>query len=206
MITTRRSDGFVNTENARGGVDVLERKTLTNSEAVPAREESMEEAKARMQRNLDRLLNYDRYSEMEAEAQANAVITDAPIIEQVAEPVAHSDEDIRPTTTTTQFIDGDPQIFNDAEKSKEDRKSAYKLNSKGKLVVVLYALVVTVILALIVLNTGVLKSLSKDITALDETYRAQVSAIAAQQAEIAEISSDAYISEIAESEFGMILK
>ncbi len=204
MITTRRSDGFVNTENARGGVDVLERKTMTSSEAVPAREESMDEAKARMQRNLNRLLNYDRYSEMEAEAQAAAVI-DAPI-EQVAEPVARSEEDIRPTTTTTQFIDGDPQIFNDAEKSKEDRKSAYKLNSKGKLVVVLYALVVTVILALIVLNTGVLKSLSKDIAALDATYKAQVSAVAAQQAEIAEISSDAYISEIAESDYGMILR
>lgn len=202
MITTRRSDGFLNTENARGGVDVFEKRTYANSEVAPEREESMEEAKARMQRNLDRLLNYDRYSEMEAEEKA-AVITDAPV-EEKEEVVAYSDEDIRPTTTTTQFIDGDPQIFNDAEKSKEDYKSAYKLNSRGKLVVVLYALVVTVILALIVLNTGVLKSLSKDIATLDATYKAQVSAVAAQQAEIAEISSDAHILNIAENEYGMI--
>ena len=69
-----------------------------------------------------------------------------------------------------------------------------------------YALVVTVILALIVLNTGVLRSLSKDIAALDATYKAQVSAVAEQQAEIAEISSDAYISEIAENEYGMVLR
>ena len=203
MITTRRSNGFDTTESARGGVDVLERRASINTETAPEREESMEETKARMQRNLDRLLNYDRYSEMEAEE--TAVIADAPTEEKM-ETVAMSDEDIRPTTTTTQFIDGDPQIFNDAEKSKEERKSAYRLNAKGKLVVVLYALVVTVILALIVLNTGVLKSLSKDIATLDESYRAQAAAVSAQAAEIAEISSDAYIARFAESELGMILR
>lgn len=203
MITTRRSNGFDTTESARGGVDVLERRASINTETAPEREESMEETKARMQRNLDRLLNYDRYSEMEAEE--TAVIADAPT-EEKTETVAMSDEDIRPTTTTTQFIDGDPQIFNDAEKSKEERKSAYRLNAKGKLVVVLYALVVMVILALIVLNTGVLKSLSKDIATLDESYRAQAAAVSAQAAEIAEISSDAYIARFAESELGMILR
>lgn len=202
MITTRRSNGFDTTESARGGVDVLERRTAINSEAVPEREESMEETKARMQRNLDRLLNYDRYSEMEAEN--SAVMDDAPVEE--TETVAMSDEDIRPTTTTTQFIDGDPQIFNDAEKSKEERKSAYRLNAKGRLVVVLYALVVTVILALIVLNTGVLKALSKDIATLDESYRVQAAAVSAQAAEIAEISSDAHIAQVAETELGMILR
>lgn len=202
MITTRRSDGFVNAEHARGGVDVLERRASKNGDTVPAREESMEEAKARMQRNLDRLLNYDRYSEMEAE---NAALNDA-AVEEKAEATVHSDEDIRPTTTTTQFINGDPQIFNDAQKSKEVVGNGYKLNGKGKLVIALYALVVTVILALIVLNTGVLRSLSKDIAALDATYKAQVSAVAEQQAEIAEISSDAYISEIAENEYGMVLR
>lgn len=202
MITTRRSNGFDTIESARGGVDVLERRASVQSETVPEREGSMEETRAKMKSNLDRLLNYDRYSEMEAEAAAK--VQDAPV-EEKAKTVAYSDEDIRPTTTTTQFIDGDPQIFNDAEKSKEERKSAYRLNGKGKLVVVLYALVVTVILALIVLNTGVLKALSKDIAALDETYRAQAAAVSAQKAEIAEISSDAYIAQIAESELGMIL-
>ena len=202
MITTRRSNGFDTTESARGGVDVLERRASVQSEVAPEREESMEETKARMQRNLDRLLNYDRYSEMEAE---EAVAESCAPVEEKAEATAYSDEDIRPTTTTTQFIDGDPQIFNDAEKSREDRKSAYKLNAKGKLVVVLYALVVTVILALIVLNTGVLKSLSKDIAALDASYKAQAAAVSAQAAEIAEISSDAYIAQIAESDLGMIL-
>ena len=203
MITTRRSNGFETADTLRGGVDVLERRISNVSEA-PVREESMDEAKARMQRNLDRLLNYDRYAEIEAEERATA-IADAPV-EEKAETVAYSDDDIRPTTTTTQFIDGDPQIFNDAAKSKDESKNAYKLNGKGKLVVVLYALVVTVILALIVLNTGVLKALTSDIAALDESYRAQAAAVSAQAAEIAELSSDAHVAQVAESELGMILR
>lgn len=202
MITTRRSNGFETADTLRGGVDVLERRISNVSEA-PVREESMDEAKARMQRNLDRLLNYDRYAEIEAEERA--AVADA-TVEEKTETVAYSDDDIRPTTTTTQFIDGDPQIFNDAAKSKDESRNAYRLNGKGKVVVVLYALVVAVILALIVLNTGVLKALTSDIAALDESYRAQAAAVNAQAAEIAELSSDAHVAQVAESELGMVLR
>ena len=198
MITTRRQERYSTTDNSvRGGVDLLERE-MSYEPVAPAREESMEEAKARMQRNLDRLLNYDRYSEMEAEEAA--VIEDAP----QEEIKAYSDEDIRPTTTTTQFIDGDPQIFNDAEKSKTERKSSYKLNGKGKLIVAMYALVITVILALIVLNTGVLKALARDVAALDATYSARVSELTAQNAEIARLSSEERIIEVATHEYDMV--
>ncbi len=198
MITTRRQGSYSTTDNSvRGGVDLLE-KEVAYEPVAPAREESMEEAKARMQRNLDRLLNYDRYAEMEAEEAA--VIEDAP----EEEIKAYSDEDIRPTTTTTQFIDGDPQIFNDAEKSKTERKSSYKLNGKGKLIVAMYALVVMVILALIVLNTGVLKALSRDISALDATYAARVSQLNAQNAEIARLSSDERVVSVATGEYNMV--
>ena len=202
MITARRSDESMAQESSRGGVDVLERTADTYAEPSYNRTESTDETKARMKSNLDRLLNYDRYSEMEAEQQVADTETES--IEQSAVN-AYSDDDIRPTSTTTQFVDGDPQIFNDAEKSKSERKVSYRLNGKGKLVVAMYALVVTVILALIVLNTGVLKTLTTDIATLDEKYRAQASAVAAQAAEIAEISSDAHIAQVAESELGMIL-
>ena len=95
MITTRRPERYSATDNSvRGGVDLLEREVAYETVA-PQREESREEAKARMQRNLDRLLNYDRYSEMEAEEAA--AVEDAP----AEEIKAYSDEDIRPTTTTT---------------------------------------------------------------------------------------------------------
>lgn len=200
MITTRRSDVFESTETARGGVDLLERRFPETTEPATERMESADEGKARRLRNLDYLLNYDKYTETD---RADVITEDA--VEEKTETVAMSDEDIRPTTTTTQFIDGDPQVFNDAAKSKDESRISYKLNGKGKLVVVLYALVVTVILALIVLNTGVLKTLTTDIATLDEKYRAQASAVAAQAAEIAEISSDAHIAQVAESELGMIL-
>ena len=205
MITTRRSNGLSNTESARGGVDLLEREVKDYGQAEVQRTESMDEAKARMQRNLDRLLNYDRYAEMEAEEKA-AVIEAAPQAETTVQETAYSDEDIRPTTTTTQFIDGDPQIFNDAAQSKEDQKVKYKLNAKGKLVVVLYALVVTVILALIVLNTGVLRSLATEVDKLSATYEAKAAAIAEQQAAIDEISSAEHIIRIAEEELKMVLR
>ncbi|MBQ6979479.1 MAG: hypothetical protein IJQ07_02425 [Clostridia bacterium] len=198
MITTRRSNGL-QTESTRGGLDLLEREAVNYEQTAPERVESMDEAKARMQRNLDKLLNYDRYSEMEAEK--SAVIEDAPQIREAA----YSDEDIRPTTTTTQFIDGDPQIFNDAAKSKSDEHVGYKLNAKGKVVVVLYALVVAVILALITLNTGVLRTLSADVNSLSATYAAKTAAIEQQNAIIAEISSPSHISEIAENQLGMVL-
>lgn len=199
MITTRRSNGL-QAESARGGVDLLEREVNTYEQVAPERVESMDEAKARMQRNLDKLLNYDRYAELEAEK--SAVIEDAPQVKEVA----YSDEDIRPTTTTTQFIDGDPQIFNDAAKSKDEERVGYKLNAKGKLVVVLYALVVAVILALIVLNTGILRTLSADVNSLSATYAAKAAAIEQQNAIIAEISSPAHIAELAENQLGMVLR
>ena len=203
MITARRSDVFTVTDRARGGVDLLERNPAGYAESEPSRTESPEEARLRRRRNLDRLLNYDRAPETDQDEQA-AVAEETAAAEQPAT-AAYSDDDIRPTTTTTQFIDGDPQIFNDAAKSKEERKSTYRLNGKGKLVVVLYALAVTVILALIVLNTGVLKSLSKEVSALERTYTAKVQAIAAQNAEIAEISSPEHVIPIAR-DLGMVLR
>lgn len=201
MITARRSDGIVASDNARGGVDLLERASASFAETTSDRTESMEETKARMQRNLDRLLNYDRYAAMEAEE--TAATEEKAEAEQAIK--AYSDDDIRPTTTTTQFIDGDPQVFNDAEKSKDVQKSTYRLNGKGKLVVVMYALVVTVILALIVLNTGVLRSLSKEVSALEESYNAQLSALSQQSEKIAEMSSAEHVIPMAE-DLGMVLR
>ena len=198
MITTRRNGYEVaNDSSARGGIDVLER-SYANVNSVAATTESDEQARAKMQENLDRLMNYDRYAEIEAEEQAVKT-------ELVEEPVkAHTDDDIRPTSTTMQFGDGDvSQVYNDLEKSKE-RKESYKLNGKGKLVVALYALAVTVILALIVLNTGLLKALDGQVSALTATYAEKSASLAAQTAEIEAISSDAYITELAENEFGMI--
>lgn len=201
MITTRRSDGFT-TESARGGVDLLE-KTSVNDRSTES-VESFDEGKALRKRNLDKLLNYDRYAEFEAEKEREEAA--APKAEAVAQKTVCSEDDIRPTKTTTQFIEGDPQIFNDAQRSKEIEKDGYKLNAKGKLIVVLYALVVTVVFALIVLNTGILKTLTSDVDNLSKIYEAKVAAVQEQNAIIEEISSPEHVMQIAENELGMVLR
>ena len=212
MITTRRSSGYEGYSeiSSRGGTDVLERPRTSFAENT-APETEMSEAAVRenMQRNLDRLMNYDRYSEIQAEEAA--IKTEEPVRETVVKEtvkpavVAVSDDDIRPTSTTMQFGDGDTsKVYNDLERSKEAHGS-YRLNGKGKLVVALYALVVTVILALIVLNTGVLKTLDREIAELDSVRAAAMQKVAEQTAEIEYISSDAYIIEKAE-DLGMIIK
>ena len=63
MITTKRSEGkTVNTrESERGGVALLERKEVKASAQAT---ETVDQARARMQDNLEKLLNYDRYSEI----------------------------------------------------------------------------------------------------------------------------------------------
>lgn len=213
MITARRSNAITGQTDtsARGGLDVLERKAVASEKIAETRmtEDSVRsEAATReiMQQNLERLMNYDRFSENQAEERA-ALKTEEPVQDAQA-PVnaaVSTDDDIRPTSTTMQFGDGDTsKVYNDLEKSKASE--SYKLNGKGKLVIALYALVVAVILALIVVNTGVLKSLDRDIAALKTEYAASLRSVAAQQAEIETISSVSHIAEIAENEYGMIIK
>ena len=159
-------------------------------------EESLEQARERMQKNLDKLLNYDRYSEtcVEEVSEVQAVAT---------EEVACQDEDIRPTSTTMQFGDGDlDQMYKEMNRKTEE-KEAYALNSKGKIVAVLYSLVVAVILALIVLNTGVLARINNG----NELKQAELNGLMTNyervQESIDELSSDDYVSKLAEQE-GML--
>ena len=206
MITTRRSENFgAATESvARGGTDVLTRRPLTYGNTESDCDENMAEKKARMQRNLDRLMNYDRYAEREKEELAAAQTEEE--AQAITAEANFSEDDIRPTSTTMQFGDGDvSSVYNDMEKSKGAEKQGYKLNGKGKLVVVLYALAVTVILALIILNTGVLKALAAEINTLNASVAEKSATLSERQAVIDEISSDAHVIEIAENEYNMIL-
>ena len=208
MITTKRSEGkTVNTrESERGGVALLERKEVKASAQAT---ETVDQARARMQDNLEKLLNYDRYSEIK-----DSVAT-IEVPEKKAEPVVEtvvkdevkllSDEDIRPTSTTMQFGDGDIEKFRlDMRKQEEEQTGAYRLNGRGKLVVVLYALIVTVILALIAVNSGMLASLSRTSQAKAIEYQTKVETYNAIQSEIESISSTEHIINVATNEYGMI--
>jgi len=207
MVTARRSNGNVSayeSTNARGGVDLLERPRTYNefayASAAPTQSENLDAAKERMQRNLDKLLNYDRYSEQQAaiEAEVNNVAT--PEISDLA------DEDIRPTSTTMQFGEDIDQIREEMKQTAVavDEDSSYRLNNKGKLAVILYSLAVTIILALIVLNTGVLARLSDSNSAKSAQLNATIEKFDAVQAQIDSISDSEYIIDVAENQLGMV--
>ena len=186
-------------EAQRGSaIDLLERKTAVSNTVTEERDETLEQAKERMQSNLQKLLNYDRYSEVVEEAPA-------PVKEEVASAVAFSDEDIKPTSTTLQFGDGEVEkVYSDMQRQKEAQKTSFALNGKGKLVVVLYSLAVTVILALIVLNTGVLASLKNGNAAKASLLNEKVAEYQVVSQSIDSISSNEYVIDVAENDYGMI--
>ena len=211
MITTKRSlydsnQTYVSSES-KGEVGLLEREE-TNERVIFGRKEteeiSIEDARARMQRNLDKLLNYDKYAED---------ATPEPALEAVAETAYTAvetnfqDEDIKPTSTTMQFGDDEvDQIYNDMHsRHNVAAKESYRLNSKGKLVVVLYSLAVAIILALIIINTGVLAALNKNNTLKQEELTGLTQELTELKSEISEITQDSYIIDVAE-DFGMIKK
>ena len=201
MITTRRSEmsnSVYETRAAAAGVDLLERPQSFEEFAsvAPAVDES-EQAQER-RRNLQNLLNYDRYTE-----QSSSVIVEEQVEEVQASALA--DEDIRPTSTTMQFGDDIDQIRREMNRAQEEEKSvSYHLNGKGKLAVTLYALAVTVILALIVLNTGVLAGLSNSVQAKAAELDSTIARYEAIQQEIDSISNSDYIIDVAQNQYGMV--
>ncbi len=220
MITTRRSEtnsiNAVGSENSMAGVALLERKDPVTYKEYVAPEttgESAEEARARMQENLAKLLNYDRYSEQVQEQipvvatveTAETIETQVSTADSIQEVSAFSEDDIRPTSTTMQFGDGDIENLRMDMKKEEEQETGgkYRLNAKGKLVVILYALVLTVVMALIAINTGVLAKLSSNEEIVEAEASAKMQTLSAIESEIENISSSEYISQKA-IEYGMI--
>lgn len=203
MVTTRRSETTISTYDSctKGGVDLLVRpKTYEQSANLAANQESYEQASQRMQRNLFKLMNYDRFNAEEMQATQEVVEEKL----EVSQPVDFSDEDIRPTSTTMQFGDDIEQIREEMKKSEQEKATSYHLNGKGKLAVILYSLVVTVVLALIVLNTGLLARLNARSQVALAEYNSAVEEYNAVMANIENISSADYVINVAENEYGMI--
>lgn len=201
MVTTKRSDNTVNSFYSQSsvGVGLLERNAPVSYDDYVSdnvtREESLAETKARMRRNLDMLLNYDK---------ASAVATEEKVEEQavVVNEASLQEEDIRPTGTTMQFGDIDIDQIRAEMRTEEKEKRQYRLSGKGKMAIVLYALTVVVVLALIILNTGVLNSLNRQ-------NLQSMSTVGQLEAEIASLNTeiqnydDAFVSKTAEG-WGMI--
>ena len=77
---------------------------------------------------------------------------------------AEETEDLRPTATTIQYRS---DLYENEKPTAVEEKKGYSMTTKGKLLMAVYALVVVVILALIIINTSVIKSLDAE-TALRE--------------------------------------
>ncbi len=205
MITTRRSSDssnyIVESDFSRSNVAVLERNdsaAFSASVAENVYNETEQETRARMQENLNRLMNYDRYSEQLAEEIS---VEETEIVNEAS----YSEDDFRPTSTTMQFGDGEAeQVYNEMP-SREEEKSSYRLNGKGKLVVVLYALLVTVMLALITINAGIIPSLTNTIQAKTAELNGKVSIYNQLKSENEYLASSEHISNWAEQNGGIKL-
>ena len=90
--------------------------------------------------------------------------------------------DLKPSTTTMQFEKREEndiyQEIRPVNQTKEDK--GYKINTKGKVLIAVYALVVVTIFSLIVLNSRMLRNLDNSI----DNYSAQVERLTEQREEV----------------------
>ena len=113
-----------------------------------------------------------------------------------------SEDDIRPTSTTMQFGEDIDSIREEMNMAKQNEEQTYRLNNKGRVVVVLYSLIVAVVMALIVLNSGVLSNLSNKNELKAQELNEAMQTYAQVQMDIDRISSEENIHERA-VELGM---
>ncbi len=199
MVTTRRSTEIESktfeTTSTRGGVDLLERPRALEQVEQSQTETNSTSQSEKMRQNLYNLLNYDRFTE------ENMQVSEPEIAQEVSN---FADEDIRPTSTTMQFGDEIEQIREEMKKSEVIEESAYHLNAKGKVAVILYSLVVTVILALIVLNTGILATFTSREKAISASLNEKVVEYNQVMSNVENISSPDYIIDVAQNQYGMV--
>lgn len=220
MITTRRSQSEIT--NERTNVATLEREVPTSfneylvKDAVNEADDLKVSERARISQNLDLLMNYEKYLDQkeepvkaEAPVKAKAEAPAAPYFAperaqtvEIPEKTAAA-EDLKPSSTTMQFTETDMDtLYQDLQQEEESK--GYYLNAKGKLMIVLYALVVVAIMALIIINTSVLSALNLSFREKSENLAALQSRYEEMNRELDEISSDEHVIEIAEDEYNMI--
>lgn len=195
MVTTLRSTEMSNTtyenNSANGGIALQVKPNVNEEVAFNSHVDT--EASERMKRNLNKLLNYDRYTEEQIEVE-----------DKVALELNSSEEDFRPTSTTMQFGDDNIEELREEMRKSEEEIQGYHLNSKGKIAVIIYSMVITVIFALIILNTGLLARLSAESEAAFVEYNGAVAEYNQVMANIESISSPEYVMNVAENEYGMV--
>lgn len=99
----------------------------------------------------------EAYAQPAYAAEAQPVY--APAAEEV--PFAEENEDLTPTATTIQYR---TDLYADEKPAAQvSERKRFSLTAKGKLLMAVYAVVVVVVLALIIINTSVLRSLDASV-------------------------------------------
>ena len=103
-----------------------------------------------------------------------------------------------------QFGDVDIDQVRAEMRTEETEQKRYHLSGKGKIAVVLYSLFVVVMLALIVINAGLIPSYDKGISTARATLNDKVAQYQELNSQIDSVSSNEYVIEQATSDLGMV--
>lgn len=175
MVTVKRNE--LN-ENVSGNTALLEREDVVSKKITSSR--------------LESLLEYDSFAIADAETAT-------------PEFVVPKEEDITPSSTTMQFQNVAPnesaRDFYDSHVNEE--KFSFSLNAKGKILIGVYAAIVTLIVAAIIVIASVNRSLSQALVNKSQEVYDLKSEYSQIVDEIEEITSDSYISNEAEN-IGMV--
>lgn len=204
MITTRREvsdklNTYVTEQDRNLAVNSTFAERTMSGETISDAE--------RTRKNLEYIMNYDRYIATEREeavarvADAETDVVKDEVIAPEKEEAEVKLEDIEPSSTTMQFLnESTTELMGDIKKEK---KEAFHLTRKAKVMIALYAFAVTVIMALIVLNTTVLGNLSGMIKHKTSEYQSLKTSYEQVMDELENVSDKETIAEKA-TEFGMI--
>ena len=100
-------------------------------------------------------------------AYAPAYEEQAPAYEE--NPYAEENEDLTPTATTIQYR---TDLYAEERPAAAEGKKRFAMTAKGKLLMAVYAVVVAVVLALIIINTSVLRTLDDSVAAREAELNA----------------------------------
>lgn len=143
-----------------------------------------------------------------AEIPADAAVYGQPayasepyVEEQPVFDAENAEADLMPTATTIQYQNN---LYREEQQVNAENKKSYAMTTKGKVLMLVYSLVVVVILALIIINTSVLKTLDGNVSEKREALNATIAEYTQVQEQIEQLTSEQSIIERAEKEFGMV--
>ena len=156
---------------------------------------------AQIRENYKRLISKDR-PEVQETAE-NRAFSGQELLRQYA-PV--TEEELKPTPTTMQFIGMEKDEFELKRPSEDTKESVkFRLSAKAKLFIVIYTAVIALLFTLIVLNTKALSSLNADIEYMTASVRAAAQESAALESKLQSVSTFDYIAKYAKEILGMVL-